>query len=202
MQGQSDDLLQKGLSQVRSPLLLSVTYRLERSHLLPSKNRTLGAFKWLPPSFPTVKSRSGTRTQAPNSRPFTNLCRGNERAEWRAAFPQLYRNFAESFKLSPGHPDHTRATPVHSELPAGGEIDQPQSFISKGDRKECFPHSSPPPPAPTYRFSPPGAPEDLETSRPTTLTAQQAPVRRILSTRDFTLHSEVPARSESCLFPS
>ena len=92
--------------------------------------------------------------------------------------------------------------PVHSELPAGGEIDQPQSFISEGDRKECFPHSSPPPPAPTYRFSPPGAPGGLETSRPTTLTAQQAPVRRILSTRDLTLHSEVPARSESCLFPS
>ena len=40
-------------------MLLSFTYRLECSHLLPSKNWTFGEFKWLPPSLPTVRAEVG-----------------------------------------------------------------------------------------------------------------------------------------------
>ena len=142
----------------------------------------------------------GLESRSPNSCPFTDLCRGNERADGKAVFLQFHRNFAESFKLIPGSPELTQATLVHSELPAGGDkkMTSPQVSSAMETEKNAFPTLLPPPLTDSVPREHQGA------SKPhiQPLTAQQAPVRRILSTWDFILHSEIPARSESCLFPS
>ena len=121
------------------------------------------------------KSRSGTRTQAPNFCPFTDLCRGNERAEWRTAFPQFHRNFAESFKLNPGCPDHIHG-PLQFTLSSQLRVKStsPKAWSAKETEKNVFLTFHRPLQHPPTDSAPRGEPEGLETSRPTTLTAQQA----------------------------